>query len=108
MTHKDNERDQELDELLSPLSLEQPTDLQLQKWKRLIAVEEKKDRKMGGILPRVRSIHWTQVTVAAMLGFVLGAVMFMNKSLKPSSEHYVDEHFFTADATIVHVSAKAD
>jgi hypothetical protein len=65
-----NERDPELEKLFNSLRAEQPTDLQMQKWKNVIPKSTAK--------PQRNIRRWFELTAAIAVGFVFGLAAYHN------------------------------
>ena len=62
-------KDKDLDILLSEYRKEEPTDIQMQKWKQAVR------REVKSSVPE-RKNTWNQLLVASLVGFIVGALVF--------------------------------
>lgn len=92
-------KDKDFDILLSEYRKQEPTDLQLQKWKRAIRSElsSKKETKKK---------LWMQLITASVIGFLIGAVVF--KSAKQDQVFQKVAQIDSENATIEYVFTKTN
>lgn len=91
-----NERDKELDQLLKPLINLQPAPGQMDRWKKLLRARPMPSKHFWA-----RSI--VQMTAAACIGFLIGAVFFKRPEV---SQPQVAKNF-DSFATIEYVDVKS-
>lgn len=69
-----NERDKELDAMLNPLRANDPDDMMLIRWRKALAEQISQARQNGR---RNRRRQFSQLAVAAAIGFLIGAALLM-------------------------------
>lgn len=73
----------EFEKIISVLRSENPSEFQIAKWKRAIRVEKKQLRKIQ---------FWGPLFAASLGGFVVGALIFGDFSIKKSQENATIEY----------------
>ncbi|MDZ4662061.1 MAG: hypothetical protein SGJ18_10645 [Pseudomonadota bacterium] len=79
-------RDNELDQLLKPLKSASPNDLQMQKWKSAVQMN---NRKSGKVYATSRTKWAFQLVAAMFVGIVIGAVAFKSNNSSILQSHIV-------------------
>jgi hypothetical protein len=87
--------DEQLKKLFKSQQYQQPTDLDLMRWKKSLI-------NMSNYSNKARSIQWLQLLTAGIIGFVIGVVVLKTQDLQTPEKN------LSANATIEHVHVNLD
>ena len=92
-------KDNHLNTLLAELRKQNPTDFQVNKWKRMVQreIHQQKDTKMH---------LWLRLAAASIIGFLLGALVFSRPHVENPLEQLTQNS--GEDATIEYVFTKTE
>lgn len=91
-------KDKDLDILLSEYRKNQPTQLQVQKWKKAVQKERQPKPKY--------EFQWTQIIAASVVGFLVGAMVFYSTKNKDAFQNFAQIE--NDNATIEYVFTKTN